>query len=294
MKTLLVGIAKLENQYIREWVEHHLNLGFDYILLGDNNEPDGEQLPEPIMDYISIGKVGVLDCRNQKIMQMDFYQFIYDNYCKDFDWSMFLDIDEFLFLEEDKTVHEYLSRPVFENFNSICINWKIMTDNGQLINTGLPVLKRLTEVAHPIPMAWENQPGRNIEMNGFIKTFVRPNIPETFFDNAPQLIPKNLNSDIIYLKRCNNKGEELAKKYIDDTCLDEVDYTLAHIKHFRTKTIEEYISNKCQKGWPIINCNTKEFVEKYLNLGFFFDINEYTPEKGEFARQLMEKYNIKL
>ena len=167
-------------------------------------------------------------------------------------------------------------------------------DSGQLINTNLPVLERLTEeVPYSIPMTWSNQPGREIEMNGFFKTFVRPNIENTFWDNAPQLIPKNMNEKI-YLKRCNNKGEELDKKYIDDTCLDEVDYTLAYIKHFRTKTIEEYILNKCQKGWPIVNCNNKEFIESYLNLGFFFDINERTPEKEELARQLMEKYNINL
>lgn len=293
MKSLLVGIAKLENEYIKEWVKYHLDLGFNYIILGDNNDPDGESLLDPLKEYINKGQVGVINCRDSEVTQMKFYQFVYDNYCDKFDWSMFLDIDEFLFLEEDKTVNAYLSRPIFDKFNSICINWKIMSDNNQLINTGLLVLERLTEVAHDVPMSWKNQPGRQIVMNGFIKTFVRPNIKNTFWDNAPQLIPKDMN-DEIFLKRCNNKGEELDKKYIDDTCLDEVDYTLAHIKHFRTKTIEEYITNKCQKGWPIVNCNNKEFVENYLNLKFFFDINERTPEKEELARQLMEKYNINL
>lgn len=294
MKTLLVGIAKLENKYIREWVEYHLNLGFDYIILGDNNNPDGEYLSEPIGDYIQQGRVGLINCRDNSIMQMEFYQFVYDNYCKDYDWSMFLDIDEFLFFKEDKTVTEYLSRPVFDNFNSIKINWLMMSDNNHLINTGEPVLKRFTQPAHDIPMTWSNQPGRKLVMNSFVKSFVRPGIPNTQWDNAPQLIPKTF--DNIQLKICNNCGIELDKKYIDDTCLDipDIDYTLAYIKHFRTKTIEEYISNKCQKGWPIVNCNTKEWVQSYLNLGFFFDINEPTPEKKELARQLMEKYDIEL
>ena len=75
-----------------------------------------------------------------------------------------------------------------------------MSDSGQLINTNLPVLERLTEeVPYSIPMTWSNQPGREIEMNGFFKTFVRPNIENTFWDNAPQLIPKNMNEKILVI-----------------------------------------------------------------------------------------------
>ena len=292
MKVLLAGIAKLENDYIREWCEYHLKLGFDKIILGDNNDSNGESLVDPIKDFVYHNFVDVLDCRNPEITQVLLYQYIYDNFAKDYDWIMFLDIDEFLFLEKDNNVHDYLNRQEFNNFNSIKIHWKIMGDSNQLINTGLPVLERLTEEGKNPPMVWKKDPNRKITMNCFVKSFVRPNIPNTMWDTAPQLIPKDFND--ITLKICDNKGSELDIKYIDDTCIDEIDYTLAHIKHFRTKTIEEYISKKCQKGWPIVNCNNKEFIESYLNMNFFFDINEKTPEKIELANQLMEKYNIKL
>ena len=297
MKTLLAGIAKLENSYVREWVIYHLNLGFDHIIIGDNNEPDGESLLDPISDLINAGFVDAINCRSKEITQMTLYQYIYDNYSKDYDWTMFLDIDEFLFLEKDKTVNEYLSREVFNDFNSIKINWKIMGDSDQLINTGEPVLQRLTKEGKNPEQSWKPDPNRKIKMNYFVKSFVRPNIPETFWDDAPQLIPKNLNAEVQYLKLCDNKGDTLDQKYIDDTCLDYTDYTLAYIKHFRTKTIEEYISNKCMKGWPITtvnDCRSKEWIESYLNLDFFFSINEFTQEKLDLAYQLMEKYNINL
>jgi len=294
MKVLLVAIAKMENLYIREWVDYHLKLGFDHIVIGDNNDSEDNSLPNVLADFINLGYVDLIDCRTPEIKQMQFYQYCYDNISKDYDWSMFLDIDEFLFLEKDKNVHDYLSRSVFDDFNSIKINWLIMGDDNHLINTGEPLLERIKQPGKNPEQTWKYDPDRILKMNYFVKSFVRPNIPETFWDDAPQLIPKDLNAEIQYLKLCDNKGMALDKKYIDDTCLDYTDYTLAHIKHFRTKTIEEYISNKCMKGWPIVDCDTKEFVESFLNLDFFFNINEKTPAKEALAKQLMEKYNINL
>lgn len=38
MKVAICVIARLENNYLREWVEYYLKLGVDTIFLGDNNE----------------------------------------------------------------------------------------------------------------------------------------------------------------------------------------------------------------------------------------------------------------
>ena len=186
---------------------------------------------------------------------------------------------------------------VFKDFNSIKIHWLIMDDNNMLTNTGELVVKRFTHPAQPVPMIWIN-PNKSeetytLEMNMFVKSFVRPKIENVWWDNAPQLIPKYV--DIPSgLKMCNNNGDKLDDKYLDDTIVKEIDYTLAHIKHYRTKTIEEYISKKCMRGWPIANCNTKEFTERYLNLKFFFDINELTIDKLYLANELKEKYNLSI
>ena len=44
MKTCIIAIARLEGDYIREWVKYHLNLGFDKIFIGDNNFDEKENL----------------------------------------------------------------------------------------------------------------------------------------------------------------------------------------------------------------------------------------------------------
>lgn len=295
MKVLLCGIAKLENDYVREWVEHHLKLGFDHIIIGDNNDPDGEILQHPIIDYILNNKVTVLDVRTPKITQMSFYNNVYNNYCNDYDWVLFLDIDEFLFLEKDNNIHDYLARDIFNEFNSIKIHWMIMDDNNMLTNNGDPVVERFTHPAKPIPMVWtdpiNNEKEFNLEMNMFVKSLNRTKIKNVYWNVAPQLVPANEFSE---LQVCNNRGIKIDNKYIDDTIIHDIDYTLAHIKHYRTKTIEEYISKKCTRAWPIENCNDKSFVERYLNLNFFFDINEKTIDKIYLANDLKEKYNLNI
>ena len=49
-KYLVVTCAKNENEYIREWIQHYLNLNFDKIIICDNN--DDESLLDVISDYI--------------------------------------------------------------------------------------------------------------------------------------------------------------------------------------------------------------------------------------------------
>ena len=38
MKVVIVAIAKMEQDYIEEWVKYHLHLGFDQIFLYDNED----------------------------------------------------------------------------------------------------------------------------------------------------------------------------------------------------------------------------------------------------------------
>ena len=50
-KYLVVTCAKNENEYIREWIQHYLDLNFDKIIICDNN--DDESLLGVISDYIN-------------------------------------------------------------------------------------------------------------------------------------------------------------------------------------------------------------------------------------------------
>ena len=52
LKICLCVIAKNENLYAREFVEHYKKIGYNNIFLYDNNEKNGEHFEDVINDYI--------------------------------------------------------------------------------------------------------------------------------------------------------------------------------------------------------------------------------------------------
>ena len=148
MNTLLCCIARMENRYIREWVEYNKNLGFTNICLCDNNY-DGEQdFRDVIGDYIDSGYVILKDYRNQYDKQRTAYAECYAEYNDKYDWLAFFDVDEFLTLPYHKTVSDYLSEKMFDDFYAVRINWALYGDNDMLYDDGRPVLERFK---YPIP-----------------------------------------------------------------------------------------------------------------------------------------------
>ena len=109
-KVAVVCIARMEGRYIREWVEHYLGLGFDNVIICDNNFGDEEHYDELLKDYINQGFVIIEDVRDKPGFQMQCYSIIYDKYKNDFSWMLMCDVDEFLTFTKDKDVKEFLSR----------------------------------------------------------------------------------------------------------------------------------------------------------------------------------------
>ena len=72
-KLAICAIEKLENLYLREWVEYYYKMGVDNIILYDNNDLDGEYPQWVIGDYISNGFVKYEDVRGKHRYQLDAY-----------------------------------------------------------------------------------------------------------------------------------------------------------------------------------------------------------------------------
>lgn len=62
MKNAVVAIQRLEGKYLQEWVGHYLSLGFDLVIICDNNQlSDNEDVTEILSDYIKDKKVIIDD-----------------------------------------------------------------------------------------------------------------------------------------------------------------------------------------------------------------------------------------
>lgn len=264
MKTLLCCIGRQENAYIREYVEYNKILGFTNICLFDNNYDGEEDFNDAIGDYIKDGFVILKDYRNRKICQLDAYNECYKTYGKEYDWIAFLDIDEFMFINCNKTIGEYLARPEFNEYDMLHINWLLFGDGGQLRNDGRYLLHRITQ-----PLDINHSTEYKFPDNFHVKSIIRGGLKEVLWTCTPH-------TPVCDIKCCNSFGTPCD----GNSPFVGYDFRNAGIRHFTTKTAEEY-AKKVIKGFPDANPKTKvDMVE------LFFKRNEVTPEKVAIFKEI--------
>jgi hypothetical protein len=119
MKVVLVCIAKDEDSYIEEWLSYYKKLGFDEIVMYQN---DWEcKIVLPYLKKLTL---------NGPHKQMEAYRDFTNNYRNLFDWAAFFDCDEFLVLKKHKTIQEFLTE--YDNPYGITINWQFFGADGKL------------------------------------------------------------------------------------------------------------------------------------------------------------------
>jgi hypothetical protein len=118
----LTVIAKMEDQYIKEWIEYNLKLGFDRIFIYENDWTC----------KVRNHKITKIPWNGPYQQQNAFTHFI-QNYSDKYQWVAFFDVDEYLVLKRHKTIQEFIAD--FENDNGIAINLQTFGANGQ-INRG--------------------------------------------------------------------------------------------------------------------------------------------------------------
>ena len=255
-KVGVCAIGKWEEQYLTEWVEHYKKLGFDNIIFYDNNDDDKQfKLLKP---YIDEGFVIYNDYREKvgSKIQRKAYTHCLNNNKKNFDWIAFFDMDEFLILQKHNNIKEFLTHNLkYQKYSGISLNWLNYTDSGNIYNDSRPLNERFTT------------PKKN--RRTAIKTIVNTN-------NCRNQCGSVHTFDT-YTKLCDEDGESFIisanpapyKKYKGK---------IAYIKHYRTKTIEEFIK-KVKRGY--INGKHCTFNEDTVNMfkKQFFGINEMTKEK---------------
>lgn len=154
MNVALVCIAKNEDNYIEEWIQYHLYLGFDNIFIYENDWR--ANINSPLVNTIPFDGIG---------MQEDAYNNFLTNYNYYYDWVAFFDVDEFLVLKKHNNVKDFLSD--YSDYNGVAINWYLFGDNGQIEPTNnYSVLERFTK--------------RRGEMDKHVKCIVKTNVDDKY------------------------------------------------------------------------------------------------------------------
>ena len=274
---LIVGIGKFENNYIREWVEYHKGIGINKIILCDNNPINGENLSEPIKDYVDSNFVEIDESfRGESLKQVYCYQKHYKNNKMKYDWISFNDIDEFIFLENGSNytnIQQFLDEPIFNDTDNIILTWKYYDDNDLLDveNGNYSVLKRFTRHA---PLENEGDP------NSLSKAIYKGKVERGYSVGNHCIQGFQDSSGRKYVFRTADKN--IMKFSRLGWCFYNFNKTHfpVSIHHFQLKTIGEYIKNKMYK---------REAKAHKYNFKFFFDFNKITKEKVQYALKTVDK-----
>lgn len=224
IKICICTIGKNENRYIKEFIDYYKNYGVDKIFLYDNNNIDGEKFEIIINDYITQNFVEIKNWRGIKRPQMMMYKDCYNKNYDIFDWLIFNDIDEFIYLNNYNNIKKFLNEPRFKNCENIQLNWLLFTDNNLIYYVNKSLLERFIEKD-----PYANK--RNINRNSNGKSILRGHIPNIKISNFHYISDQ--------LKICDGFGK------INNNI--QKDYKYYYFNHYFCKSTEEFI-DKLKKG----------------------------------------------
>ena len=261
MKVCLCTLGKKENLYIKEFVDHYKKYDIDKIFLYDNNDINGERFEEVINNYINYGFVKIINVRG---MPKAIYKVMNNCYKKNYnkyEWLIFYEIDEFLFLKNYKSIKKYLIQKKFNKCKKIQLNWVHRSDNDLLYYDNRLLSERFT------------QKGKNVNKNNrlaFVKTIIRGHIDNFKITNIHILSLK--------IKGCNGFGKIINIKGIRNL---KPDYKYYYINHYYGKTVEEFVQ-KLKRGDMQFGKGIKNYLYQIRK---FFYINKITYRKVVFLEK---------
>jgi len=210
-------IAKNEGPYLVEWIAHYRLLGFDQVIIYENNSDDNS-----VAILSALAEAGKIIYRPWKLGAKESPQITAYQDCLRrirTDWILFVDCDEFLVLHHHERVHDFLqtfdSQPAI---GAIGINWRVFGANGQTENDGRLVMERFDRAAEI-----------DFAPNRHLKSFLRVskvgrNIHMHVSQTSGQIV--------------HASGRELHMK--DWGLSDFVELDVAQINHYYTKSLAEY------------------------------------------------------
>ena len=127
MKVALVCVAKWEDYYLEEWLDYNNKLGFDKIIMYQNDWRTDVERP-------------FLEKREWDGKSVQFP--IYNSFLRtntEYDWVVFFDCDEFLVLKKHDNVKDFIN-DYKDKTNVIGLNWYIYGSLGILNRTSNSLL----------------------------------------------------------------------------------------------------------------------------------------------------------
>lgn len=131
----ICAVAKWEERYIDEWIQHHLGLGFDRIYMYDNSDANAlRHLPRRYGSRVHVthwaGPVRQSEAYNDFVAKHRFTPM----------WTAFLDVDEFIVLRRHADIKAFLREHCHRG--AVSLNWLMFGSDGETLYRPEPVRHR--------------------------------------------------------------------------------------------------------------------------------------------------------
>ena len=153
--TSICCIAKDEDPYLREWVSYHLAIGFEHIILYDNNSKN--KIKDILKDYVATNLVTVYDLPLTEHQQLSAYVNCIKVWKNLVHWIAFIDIDEFIVPLTTHDIRDFLDDYI--DYAVVGVHWNIFSSNGYLRKSSGSVIKKFR---------------KSLGLNEHIKSIVQP------------------------------------------------------------------------------------------------------------------------
>ena len=253
IKICLCTIGKNENKYTREFINHYQKYGVDKIFIYDNNDINGESFYDVSSDYINEKFVEIINFRGKNRIQMTAIKDCYKNNYNSYDWLIFYDMDEFIYLKNYVNIKDYLENKRFEKCDLIHLNLVIHLDNDEVFYKNKSLAERFPLIKYD-------------PNYGQIKSILRGHIPNITIE-CNHVINHNL-------QVCDGFGHKKKRIWMSTK---EPDYKNYYINHYFWKSTEEYV-NKCLRGDVFYGKNKINNMSSF-NILRYFIYNKITQEK---------------
>ena len=295
MKAYIITSARYEECYIKEWVKYNLEIGFDKIIINDNNPKDYPYNPKDILkEYIDKGQVIIERywdkyCDNinelpQEAAMYEVYTYLYHKYENEFDWVAKFDIDEFIEIPETHNdIKQFLQQDKFNNALSIILplETKTVKEEYKLYYTRLKNNRdRFTEYgdAHYMLKSIIKKTNKLIEIDLHVAIFnsdkndIKYMLPDGE-NGSLKLFVGEIVDDEIYKNR-----QKQYFKYMQSL------FNICYIKHYSDRSVEEncYKIKKFQVDTGLVAWGKDWYIELK---------NQY-PDMFEHPRDLYKLYFI--
>ena len=237
MKAAACIYVRNERHDILEWILHHIAIGFDTVLLMDNNSEDGTLDVATSAARLHDVRVGTWT-ETGSVSQRRCYDHLLQKYGREFDWMAFIDADEFILPLRDHSIKTFLA--TVSDHAAVALNWAIFGTSGHVGPPSGLVLENFLRRAHDEFLS-----------NRHVKSIVRPSL------TAGAVNPHMFN---LHGQRIDEKGR-FRSDYVDANAQTVIwseqqgiiagdpDLSICRVNHYYTRSQYHFDEKERRKTW---------------------------------------------